>query len=181
MLGAVDCNHCRAPLCECEGVFPLATPKIQYSETFDSISFEKFPHKRAGRRAPEAGTGFVSIIIASGRCRCVRLTVGRIRGHRADFRLLRRSILSAKKAMHKQRPCWISVCRAYPSLGVQRPEIVDPKFNSKTAGYENRTKSEKSGALETNEPRERNSTPSRSAAVLRLVLKARRYWRSCRA
>jgi hypothetical protein len=67
-------------------------------------------------------------------------------------------------------------CSRYPAISLQSAEVAAPKNDSKSVAYEFRTKSAKSGALETNGPRERISGHRRGVAVRRFSREARGYW-----
>ncbi len=69
----------------------------------------------------------------------------------------------------------------YPENILQSAEVGVPKNESKSAVYENRTKSVESEGLERNGPRERISASERVIAVRRFVREARGYWRVHRA
>jgi hypothetical protein len=65
----------------------------------------------------------------------------------------------------------------YPAIILQSAEVGVAKSDSKSVAYENRTKSAKCGGLETNGPREGNSSPDGLTAVRRFRANDRRYWR----
>jgi hypothetical protein len=69
----------------------------------------------------------------------------------------------------------------YPAMSLQSAEVATTKSDSKSVAYEFRTKSAKSGALETNRRRERILGLSGVIAVRRFSREARGYWASMRA
>jgi hypothetical protein len=81
----------------------------------------------------------------------------------------------------------INTCFAFRLLPLPRDKISESaevavsKSDSKSGGYEFRTKSTQSGGLETDGHRERGSGLSRRVAVRRFVPEARSYWASMRA
>ena len=65
-----------------------------------------------------------------------------------------------KNPSPNQRPEFAPSRSRYPAIILQSAEVGVAKRDSKSAAYENRTKSAQSGGLETNGPRERISGPS---------------------
>jgi hypothetical protein len=68
----------------------------------------------------------------------------------------------------------------HPAISLQGAEAGATESNSKSAAYENRTKSAKCGGLETNGRRERILSLDRHVAVRRSARNARGYWASIR-
>ena len=76
-----------------------------------------------------------------------------------------------KKPQLNQRPSSLPVAPATPRYFCKVRRLASRKSDSKSAAYENRTKSAQSGGLETNGPRERISGPDGLNAVRRFCAK----------
>jgi hypothetical protein len=104
-------------------------------------------------------------------------------------KLSKRMALSAQGSIRTERTenrrvinaCVGSGRSRYPAISLQSAEVAIPKSDLKSAAYEIRTKSAKSGALETNGRRERISGHRRGVEVRRFSREARGYWAFVRA
>ena len=87
------------------------------------------------------------------------------------------SALRDEKTAAQSTPEFAPSRSRYPAIILQSAEVGIAKNDSKSAAYENRTKSAQSGGLETNGPRERISGLTGSTQCGGFRAKARGYWR----
>jgi hypothetical protein len=137
---------------------------------------------RDHRNIPDKTNPRQSQPVSPGPAEPLELPTALATSHEGQGRASRKSAaeLFRRQSLFPERELDASRSR-YSAISLQSAEVAAPKKDSKSVAYEIRTKSAKSGGLETNGRRERISAPRRGAEVRRFVREGRGYWAFVRA